>query len=118
MRSHPHSLTLRIDTRGCSVFRATPVFLQFLQLCALSDDMIESIIFLSSMEIYRAYQKTMAIRNYFVIFLRSAITKLNKKTMAIDRNKSCITIIAAGSRQDRDDRGRIATIAAGGSEMK
>ena len=60
----------------------------------------------------------MAIRNYFVIFLRSTITKLNKKALAIDRNKSCIRIIAAGSRQDRDDRGRIATIAAGCSAMK
>ena len=61
-------------------------------------------------KIGRAYQKTMAIRDYFVIYLRSAITKLNKKKMVIDRNKSCITIIATGSRQDRDDRGRIATI--------
>ena len=55
----------------------------------------------------------MAIRDYFVIYLRSAITKLNQNTMAIDRNKSCITIIATGSRQYRDDRGRITTIAAG-----
>ena len=60
----------------------------------------------------------MAIRNYFIIYLRSTITKLNQKTMAIDRNKSFITIIATGSRQDREDRGRIARIAAGCSEMK
>ena len=60
----------------------------------------------------------MAIRDYFVIYLRSAITKLNQKTMAIDRNKSCITIIAAGSREDRDDRVRIARITAGSSEIK
>ena len=72
---------------------------------------------------YRAYQKKMAICDYIVIYLRSVITKLNKKTMAIDRSKSCITIIAAGSRQDREDRedredrGRI-RIAAGSSEMK
>ena len=37
-----------------------------------------------------------------------------KKTMAIYRKEACITMIAAGSRQDR---GRIARIAAGSSEM-
>ena len=66
--------------------------------------------FPSCEKIIRAYQKTMAIRDYFVIYLRSAITKLNQKTMAIDRNKSSITIIATGSRQDREDRCRIARI--------
>ena len=55
-------------------------------------------------------KKTMAIRNYLVILLQSAIPNCIKKTKAIDRNKACITIIAAGLRQDR---GRITTIAAG-----
>ena len=52
--------------------------------------------------------KKMAIRDYFVIFLRSAITKCNQKTMAIDRIVTCIF----------EDRGRIARIAAGSSEIK
>ena len=59
---------------------------------------------------YRAYQKKMAIRDYLAIFLRSGITQSIQKTMAIDRKKSCITIIAAGSRgsrQDREDRSRV-----------
>ena len=51
----------------------------------------------------RAYQKTMAIRNYLAILLRSAIPKCIKKTMAIDRIETCIFY----------DRGRIATIEAG-----
>ena len=62
-----------------------------------------------------AYQKTMAIRDYLAFSLRSVITECIKKTMAIDCKKA---MIAAGSRQDRDDRGTITTIAAGCSEMK
>ena len=50
-------------------------------------------------QIYIAYQKTMAIRDYLAILLRSSITKCFKKTMAIDRKKTCIY----------DYRGRIAT---------
>ena len=65
----------------------------------------------------RAYQKKMAIRDYLAIFLRSGITMSIQKTMAIDRKKACITIIATGSRGSRQDRGRIARIAAGCSEM-
>ena len=64
-------------------------------------------------KVIRAYQKKMAIRDYLAIFLRSGITRSIQKKMAIDRKKSCITIIAAGSRgsrQDREDRGRIARI--------
>ena len=45
----------------------------------------------------------MAIRDYFVIFLRSTITTCNQKTMAIDRIVTCIF----------GDRGRIARIAGG-----
>ena len=56
----------------------------------------------------RAYQKKKAIRDYFVIFLRSAITTCIQKTMAID----CIVTCIFG------DRGRIARIAAGSSEIK
>ena len=67
---------------------------------------------------YRAYQKKMAIRDYLAIFLRSDFTKSIQKTMAIDRKKACITIIATGSRGSRQDRDRIARIAAGCSEMK
>ena len=67
---------------------------------------------------YQGLPKKMAIRDYLAIFLRSGITKSIQKTMAIDRKKVCITIIAAGSRQDREDRGSIARIAAGSSEMK
>ena len=37
-----------------------------------------------------AYQKTMAIRDYLGILLRSEITKCIKKTMAIDRIVTCI----------------------------
>ena len=37
----------------------------------------------------RAYQKSMANRDYLVNLLRSAITKCIKKTMVIDRNKAC-----------------------------
>ena len=59
----------------------------------------------------------MAIRDYLAIFLRSGITKSIQKTMAIDRKKACITIIAAGSRESRQDRDRIARIAAGFSEI-
>ena len=66
----------------------------------------------------RAYQKKMAIRDYFAFFLRSGITKSIQKKMAIDRKKACTTIIAEGSQQDREDRGRIARIAAGSFEMK
>ena len=40
-----------------------------------------------------------------------------KKKKAIDRKKACITIIATGSRGSRQDRGRIARITAGCSEM-
>ena len=58
-----------------------------------------------------AYPKKMAVRDYFVIFLRSAITTCNQKTMAIDRIVTCIF----------GDHGRIARItriAAGSSEIK
>ena len=65
----------------------------------------------------RAYQKKMAIRDYLAIFLRSETTRPIQKTMAIDRKQTCITIIATGSRGSRQDRGRIARIAAGSSEM-
>ena len=37
-----------------------------------------------------AYQKTMAIRDYLAILLRSAITKCIKKTKAIGHIVACI----------------------------
>ena len=49
-------------------------------------------------------------RDYLAFTLQSAITECIHKTMAIDRKAAWITMIAAGSRQDR---GRIARIAAG-----
>ena len=65
----------------------------------------------------RAYQKEMAIRDYFVIFLRSGITKSIQKTMAIDRIVTCIfedrgriariAVGSRGSRQDCEDRSRV-----------
>ena len=64
--------------------------------------------------IYRAYQKKKAIRDYLAIFLRSGITMSIKKKWRLITRKHVLRL----SRQDREDRGRIARIAAGCSEMK
>ena len=68
--------------------------------------------------IIMAYQKSMVIRDYLAITLRSLITNCIQKTMVIDCIETCIiydhgrsaTIVAGSQRsqQDRDDRSRIA----------
>ena len=65
---------------------------------------------LFSYHINMAYLKTLAIRDYFVLLLGSAITKCNQKTMAIVRIVTCIFDDGAGSRrswQDHEDRSRV-----------
>ena len=74
---------------------------------------------------YRAYQKTMAIRNYLVILLqwrnKAWITFIVVRSQQDCDDHTRIAMITPGSRQshqDRDDGSRITTIAAGYSEMK
>ena len=65
--------------------------------CAVIGGVVVLISMIKPAHTSRAYQRKMAIRDYLAIFLRSETTRPIQKTMAIDRKKACITIIATGS---------------------